>query len=55
MSQQSAVSIIMPAYNAQATIAASIQSVRAQTLKNWELIIVDDGSQDETAAIASAG
>ena len=54
MSQQPAVSIIMPAYNAQATIAASIQSVRAQTLKNWELIIVDDGSKDDTADIASA-
>ncbi|GAB5454670.1 MAG: glycosyltransferase [Henriciella sp.] len=52
MSQQPAVSIIMPAYNAQSTISASIQSVRAQTLKNWELIIVDDGSQDETAATA---
>lgn len=54
MSQQPAVSIIMPAYNAQATIAASIQSVQAQTLKNWELIIVDDGSDDQTAQIASA-
>lgn len=53
MSQQPAVSIIMPAYNAQATIAASIQSVRAQTLKNWELIIVDDGSEDQTAEVAS--
>ena len=53
MSQQPAVSIIMPAYNAQATIAASIQSVQAQTLKNWELIIVDDGSDDQTAEIAS--
>ena len=54
MSQQPAVSIIMPAYNAQATIAVSIQSVQAQTLKNWELIIVDDGSDDQTAEIASA-
>lgn len=46
------VSIIMPAYNASATIAASVQSAQAQTLANWELIIVDDGSSDDTAQIA---
>ncbi|MEL6725003.1 MAG: glycosyltransferase family 2 protein [Pseudomonadota bacterium] len=48
------ISVIMPAYNARDTIAASIQSLQAQTLKNWELIIVDDGSPDDTAAIALA-
>ncbi len=52
MSQYPAVSVIMPAYNAASTIAASIQSVQAQSLKNWELIIVDDGSSDETAKVA---
>ena len=46
------VSVIMPAYQASDTIISSIKSVQCQTLKNWELIIVDDGSTDGTAKIA---
>lgn len=42
------VSIIMPSYNTAEYICESIQSVQAQTYPNWELIIVDDCSTDET-------
>jgi teichuronic acid biosynthesis glycosyltransferase TuaG len=44
------VSIIMPSYNAEKTIKASINSVIAQTFVNWELIIIDDASQDGTVS-----
>jgi FkbM family methyltransferase len=45
------VSIIMPAYNAEPFIGEAINSVLAQTYKDWELIIVNDGSQDNTQQI----
>ena len=41
----------MPAYNVQKYIAESIESVITQSYSNWELIIVDDGSTDNTAEI----
>jgi len=46
------VSILMPAYNAQEFIAESIQSALAQTWPRKEIIVVDDGSTDRTAAVA---
>ena len=45
------VSIIMPAYNSERTIEAAVTSVIEQTCRNWELIIVDDASGDDTPDI----
>ena len=45
------VAIIMPAYNAAAYIADSVRSVLAQSERDIELIVVNDGSKDETARI----
>lgn len=42
------VSIITPSYNSAKYIAETIQSVQNQTYQTWEMIIVDDGSSDET-------
>ena len=47
------VSVIMPAYNRETVIADAIESVMQQRYAGFELIIVDDGSTDATAAVAS--
>jgi len=46
-----AVSIIIPAYNAAWSIGRTLASLRAQTLAEFECVIVDDGSTDETASL----
>ncbi len=45
------VSIIMPAYNAEEYISEAIESILAQTFKEWELVITDDCSTDNTVEI----
>jgi glycosyltransferase involved in cell wall biosynthesis len=45
------VSVIMPTFNRADTIRRAIRSVQAQTFTNWELIVVDDGSTDNTVAL----
>ncbi len=49
----SLISIIIPTYNRAALIGESIQSVLNQTYKHWELIIIDDGSHDDTHQVVS--
>jgi len=48
------VSIVMPAYNASLYIREAIESVLAQTYLNWELLVVNDGSKDDTGSIVKS-
>lgn len=45
------VSVIIPSYNSSAFIGETIKSVQAQTLEDWEMIIVDDCSTDDTCEV----
>jgi glycosyltransferase involved in cell wall biosynthesis len=47
------ISIVVPAYNAERYLATTLESVRVQTMANWELIVVNDGSTDATSRIAA--
>lgn len=47
------VSIVIPSYNCERYIRQTLQGIVAQTVTDWEVIVVDDGSTDATVAIAS--
>ncbi|MEX0585106.1 MAG: glycosyltransferase family 2 protein, partial [Pirellulales bacterium] len=53
MNHSPAVSVVIPAYNAEECVARAIESVLAQTRPVQEVIVVDDGSRDRTAAVAA--
>ena len=48
------VSVIIPAYNSESTIQATLDSVRAQSYTQLEIIVIDDGSQDSTVEIVAS-
>ena len=47
-----AVSVILPARDAAATLPSALDSLRAQTLRGIEIVVIDDGSSDATPEIA---
>ena len=45
-------SIIVPVFNAEATLARCLAAIRSSTFSDWELIVIDDSSEDSSPAIA---
>jgi glycosyltransferase involved in cell wall biosynthesis len=48
------ISVIIPAYNAEKTIRETIESVLNQTFQDFEIIVINDGSQDATLEIVNS-
>mgnify|MGYP002675374976 CR=1 FL=1 len=52
--KQPLVSIILPVYNAQSHLARCLSSIRAQTYQNLEIIVLNDGSKDQSLPVCEA-
>jgi glycosyltransferase involved in cell wall biosynthesis/peptidoglycan/xylan/chitin deacetylase (PgdA/CDA1 family) len=50
--KESTISVVIPAYNRESTIAETLDSLLSQTHRDWEAIVIDDGSSDATAEVA---
>jgi glycosyltransferase involved in cell wall biosynthesis len=53
MARAPEISVIIPAYNASRTVGATVDSVLAQSFADFELLVIDDGSQDETGDVVA--
>jgi glycosyltransferase involved in cell wall biosynthesis len=50
--KRAAVSILLPVFNAERTLAACLRSIRRQSESSWECVLVDDGSRDDSLSLA---
>jgi len=51
MNPRPLISVAMPVFNVESTILEAVESIRYQTLTDWELIVIDDGSTDRTREV----
>lgn len=54
MADAPTISVVMPCYNAGMAVRSAVESIQAQTWKEWELIVIDDGSTDQSADIVES-